>query len=92
MLSPLEEKALTTARELQNIQSQINSDRLAYIRATYGIAFGSVVTGYDKNQYLVSAIQPNEGKPFIKGKPVTKQGTFSKVNRYLGDRWNALLF
>lgn len=56
-------------------------------RIKFKVEIGDIVDGGDGKEYRVTSIDPRWSRPWVKGNPRKKDGTWGTSERYLYDVW-----
>ena len=89
-IADLEKRKEELEKEIDDIENTIHRIRLVKIEEDFGIKVGSIVFGGDGKEYRVTEIDPNwyADRPWLRGNPRRKDGTFGISNRHLFDNWS----
>ena len=78
--------------ELDKVSAAISRARLLDVETEYGVKVGSIVRNHFGKEYRVTKIDADSwgGKPWLRGNPRLKNGTFGKANRHLFSNWEVV--
>lgn len=74
---------------LSKIRHELRETQLAIIKEVFGLFPGKIVKDREGKLYKVAQIKPiQNGKPWVTGNPIKKDGTFGKSDKVLYDYWD----
>ena len=92
MLHDLEREEKELCIRLINVRKKIMVEKLRLVKEKYGISVGSTVFDIKGKEHKVADIDVSilYGKPWVKGNPKLKNGTFGIATRNLYSEWKAV--
>ena len=85
---PTIDELKTTVSRLRNELYAAEKDLLAALLQASPVKIGdTIISKRDRQEYRVCAIEFFLGKPWLKGNPKRKDGTFGTAIRYIGDNF-----
>ncbi len=77
--------------KLGRVNSEISSLQLHLVEEKWHVAVGTIVGNHKGKEYRIRVIQPHGiNKPWVKGNPRRKDGTFGTALHHLYDNWQLL--
>ena len=87
LLDKLKEEKKALKSRLSELNKEIRIEELKVIEDKYGVSVGCIVKGGDGKDYKITSIDPSHGRPWLKGNPRKKDGTFGVAERNIYKCW-----
>ena len=90
LLDELEKEKKDLQDKLSTINAKIKTEKLRLAEKEYGVMVGCVVKGRDNKQYKVTSIDTSWRRPWVKGNPMKKDGSWSKAELNVCGDWEVV--